>query len=221
MCSAPRCLARRGVLLLGGVNGAITLMPHFQCGALEGGFLVVARDVRFLITAALIVLAVVLLVALLSAPPDRRPGRQHPPRSANFSQVYNFRLAGQPKARGDYGGGGEKGPFHGFSPGEIERGGNYALDVLAQPAIEGDATGWRSLGCPEPHQTNICWSYCWGSGGEDRRMDAEDFRAMAERCRELGRVAVRDDVRRQLRQWERDFEAEAEAVEKRSEEARF
>jgi len=55
-------------LLLGGVNGAITLMPHFQCGALEGGFLVVARDVRFLITAALIVLAVVLLVALLSAP---------------------------------------------------------------------------------------------------------------------------------------------------------
>ena len=72
-----------------------------------------------------------------------------------------------------------------------------------------------------PSQTNICWSYCWGSGGEDRRMDAEDFRAMAERCRELGRVAVRDDVRRQLRQWERDFEAEAEAVEKRSEEARF
>ena len=68
MCSAPRCLARRCVLLLGGVNGAITLMPHFQCGALEGGFLVVARDVRFLITAALIVLAVVLLVALLSAP---------------------------------------------------------------------------------------------------------------------------------------------------------
>jgi hypothetical protein len=48
-------------------------------------------------------------------------------------------------------------------------------------------------------------------------MDAEDFRALADRCRELSRVAVRDDVRRQLRQWEDDFEAEAEASEKRGE----
>jgi hypothetical protein len=44
-------------------------------------------------------------------------------------------------------------------------------------------------------------------------MDAEDFRAIADRCRELARVAARDDVREQLRQWEREFEWEAEAVE--------
>jgi hypothetical protein len=60
-----------------------------------------------------------------------------------------------------------------------------------------------------------------GCGSRGSPMDAADFRAMAERCRELSRVAVRDDVRRQLRQWERDFEAEAEAVEKRREETRF
>lgn len=46
-------------------------------------------------------------------------------------------------------------------------------------------------------------------------MDAEGFRALADRCRELGRVAERDDVRRQLRQWEDDFEVEAEAAEKK------
>lgn len=44
-------------------------------------------------------------------------------------------------------------------------------------------------------------------------MDAAGFRALADRCRELTRVAVRDDVRRQLRQWSEDFEAEAEAAE--------
>jgi len=44
-------------------------------------------------------------------------------------------------------------------------------------------------------------------------MNAQEFRAIAERCRELQRVAVRDDVRDQLRQWAEDFEAEAEAVE--------
>ena len=47
-------------------------------------------------------------------------------------------------------------------------------------------------------------------------MDAQDFRAMAARCQELLRVAARDDVREQLRQWAADFEAEAEAVEKRA-----
>ena len=51
-------------------------------------------------------------------------------------------------------------------------------------------------------------------------MDAGDFRALAERCRELSRVAVRDDVRQQLCQWENDFEAEAEATEKRGERSR-
>jgi hypothetical protein len=37
---------------------------------------------------------------------------------------------------------------------------------------------------------------------------------MAERCRELQRVAVRDDVREQLSQWAEDFETEAETVDK-------
>ena len=44
-------------------------------------------------------------------------------------------------------------------------------------------------------------------------MNADDFRGMADRCRELLRVAVRDDVREQLRQWAEDFEAEAKAIE--------
>ena len=45
-------------------------------------------------------------------------------------------------------------------------------------------------------------------------MDAKDFRALAERCRELLRIAVRDEVRTQLRQWAEDFDAEANAAEK-------
>ena len=44
-------------------------------------------------------------------------------------------------------------------------------------------------------------------------MDAQGFRALADRCRELARVAVRDDIRRQLCQWIDDFEAEAVAAE--------
>ena len=44
-------------------------------------------------------------------------------------------------------------------------------------------------------------------------MNAREFRALAGRCRELQRVAVRDDVREQLRQWATDFDAEADAVE--------
>jgi len=43
-------------------------------------------------------------------------------------------------------------------------------------------------------------------------MTAREFRVMADRCRELQRVAVRDDIREQLRQWAFDFDAEAEAV---------
>jgi len=44
-------------------------------------------------------------------------------------------------------------------------------------------------------------------------MNAREFRALADRCRELERIAVRDEVRQQLRQWVEDFEAEAKAVE--------
>ena len=44
-------------------------------------------------------------------------------------------------------------------------------------------------------------------------VNAREFRHMAERCRELQRIAVRDEMREQLRQWSVDFEAEAKAVE--------
>jgi hypothetical protein len=46
-------------------------------------------------------------------------------------------------------------------------------------------------------------------------MDAQAFRALARRCRELSRIAARSEVREQLRQWVDDFEAEAKAVEGR------
>jgi hypothetical protein len=46
-------------------------------------------------------------------------------------------------------------------------------------------------------------------------MDAQQFRALADRCRELSRIAARDEVRDQLREWAHDFEAEADAAEKR------
>ncbi len=45
-------------------------------------------------------------------------------------------------------------------------------------------------------------------------MDARTFRARAERCRELARVAVRDDIREQLRQWADEFDQEAGALER-------
>lgn len=44
-------------------------------------------------------------------------------------------------------------------------------------------------------------------------MEIDDYRAMAERCRDLLRVAVRDDIREQLRRWAEDFDAEADALE--------
>jgi hypothetical protein len=44
-------------------------------------------------------------------------------------------------------------------------------------------------------------------------MDAPEFRAMADKCRELLRIAVRDEVREQLRQWAEDFDAEADDLE--------
>ena len=45
-------------------------------------------------------------------------------------------------------------------------------------------------------------------------MNAQQYRAMAERCRDLLRIASNDEVRAQLREWEQDFEAEPKAVEK-------
>ena len=45
-------------------------------------------------------------------------------------------------------------------------------------------------------------------------MDADKMRAIADRCRELSRVAVRDDIREQLRQWAEEFDAHADAMEK-------
>jgi hypothetical protein len=45
-------------------------------------------------------------------------------------------------------------------------------------------------------------------------MTAPEFRAMADRCRELQRIAARDEIREQLRQWADDFDAEADAIEK-------
>ena len=38
-------------------------------------------------------------------------------------------------------------------------------------------------------------------------MTARAFRTLAERCRELQRIAVRDDIREQLRHWAIDFDA--------------
>jgi hypothetical protein len=44
-------------------------------------------------------------------------------------------------------------------------------------------------------------------------MDVKRLRALAARCKALARVAVRDDVREQLRQWVHDFKAEAASAE--------
>jgi hypothetical protein len=43
----------------------------------------------------------------------------------------------------------------------------------------------------------------------------EDMRARAQRCRDLLRIAVRQEVREQLREWAEDFEEEAKAMEGR------
>ena len=45
-------------------------------------------------------------------------------------------------------------------------------------------------------------------------MKEQKFLALAERCRELHRSAVLDEVREQLRHWALEFEAEAETAEK-------
>jgi len=45
-----------------------------------------------------------------------------------------------------------------------------------------------------------------------RRMDAKTLRARADRCRELLRVAVRDDIREQLRKWADEFGDEADTL---------
>jgi hypothetical protein len=43
----------------------------------------------------------------------------------------------------------------------------------------------------------------------------DDMRARAQRCRELLRIAVRPEVKEQLREWAEDFEEEAAALEGR------
>jgi len=47
-------------------------------------------------------------------------------------------------------------------------------------------------------------------------MDAENLRAKAQRCRDLQRIAVRQEVRDQLREWADDFEVEAEVIDRRA-----
>jgi hypothetical protein len=53
------------------------------------------------------------------------------------------------------------------------------------------------------------------NGGErrDDMLDPDDMRTRAQRCRELLRVAVRPEVKEQLREWADDFEEEAAALE--------
>jgi ATP phosphoribosyltransferase regulatory subunit HisZ len=46
------------------------------------------------------------------------------------------------------------------------------------------------------------------------RMNARTLHARAERCRELLRVAGRDEVCEQLRQWADEFDDEADALER-------
>jgi hypothetical protein len=41
----------------------------------------------------------------------------------------------------------------------------------------------------------------------------QDLRAKAQRCRDLLQTAVRPDVRDQLREWAKDFDADAEQAE--------
>jgi hypothetical protein len=44
-------------------------------------------------------------------------------------------------------------------------------------------------------------------------MDAHDMRALAQRCRELSRIATDPEIKEQLVEWIDDFETEAEAIE--------
>jgi|HubBroStandDraft_4_1064222.scaffolds.fasta_scaffold546457_2 HPt (histidine-containing phosphotransfer) domain-containing protein len=46
-------------------------------------------------------------------------------------------------------------------------------------------------------------------------MDAQGFRALAQRCHDLGQIAAGLEVREQLHEWVDDLEAEAEAAEGR------
>ena len=43
----------------------------------------------------------------------------------------------------------------------------------------------------------------------------DDMRSKAQRCRELLRIAIRPEIKEQLRQWAEEFEEEAEALEGR------
>ena len=46
-------------------------------------------------------------------------------------------------------------------------------------------------------------------------MDTHQLRARAQRCWELLRLAVKPEVKEQLREWAEDFEAEAAAKERK------
>jgi hypothetical protein len=58
------------------------------------------------------------------------------------------------------------------------------------------------------------FSFFVKEGGGRRRVlvDAQDFRALAQRCRDLLLIAIRPEVKEQLRLWAEDFD-EAEAME--------
>jgi hypothetical protein len=77
--------------------------------------------------------------------------------------------------------------------------------------------GHRDRGGPRAAWFSV---HLHGTQGGVATVDAQDFRAMARRCNELLRIAVRDDVREQLQQWADDFEAEAEALEKAADRSR-
>jgi hypothetical protein len=54
---------------------------------------------------------------------------------------------------------------------------------------------------------------CMGEKGENAMLDPADMRARAQRCRELLRIAVRPEVKEQLREWAEEFEEDAAALE--------
>jgi hypothetical protein len=51
-------------------------------------------------------------------------------------------------------------------------------------------------------------------------VDAQDMRVRAQRCRDLLRIAVRQEVRDQLREWAEEFDEAAEAMERERSEAK-
>src|SRR5437762_5995076 len=70
------------------------------------------------------------------------------------------------------------------------------------------------LTCVKPGRLAKCFDACWPDREARPTMDhPQDLRAKAQRCRDLLQTAVRQDVRDQLREWAKDFDAEAEQTE--------